>query len=501
MERPNIVEFVTDPNLLGLSVSPAQETLLRATYALPLTDEQFALFQECTGRTERPRGPFGEVTVVAGARAGKDSRILVPMMLYEALFGGHERHLAKGERGVIPLVAQDLRGTKVAFGYLKDYLLRSSILATAVEEFFASEVVLTNRVTVSCFPCTMRSLRGWTMPAGGMDEVAFYRLEGQADSDVEVQASIRRGMLGFPAPRLVKASTPYMKSGVLYEDHKNGWGQENPDLLVWKAATALMNPSITAERLERERRLDPLRFAREYEAEFAEDIAAFLPSAWVDDAVVAGRHELPPREGVRYVAAVDPSGGGADAFTLSVVHAEGAGSEARVIADVVKGWTRAGSHLAAVVADIARILKTYGLSEVSGDRYAAGWVRGAFQEQGIDYRDAPKSKSEVYLEVEPLFAQGRIELLDHPQLIRELKILERRPRAGGKTQVDHPTGHAHDDFANGLCLAAFAAMPSPEPQLGTFYVDVLGAGWDPPLRDRIRGRPKVYPAASGPDIV
>lgn len=66
--------------------------------------------------------------------------------------------------------------------------------------------------------------------------------------------------------------------------------------------------------------------------------------------------------------------------------------------------------------------------------------------------------------------------------------------------MDHPRG-AHDDFANGLCLAAFAAMPSPEPQLGTFYVDVLGEGWDPPLRDCIRGRPKVYPAASGPDIV
>jgi len=141
---------------------------------------------------------FGVVSVVAGARAGKDSRILDPMMLYEGLFGGHERYLAKGERGVIPLVAQDLRGTKIAFGYLKDYLLRSPVLATAVEEFFASEVVLTNRITISCFPCTMRSLRGWSIPAGGMDELAFFRLEGQADSDVELQASIRRGMVGFP---------------------------------------------------------------------------------------------------------------------------------------------------------------------------------------------------------------------------------------------------------------------------------------------------------------
>jgi len=42
-------------------------------------------------------------------------------------------------------------------------------------------------------------------------------------------------------------------------------------------------------------------------------------------------------------------------------------------------------------------------------------------------------------------------------LVRELKLLERRPRAGGRTQVDHPTG-AHDDHANALALAAALAI-------------------------------------------
>lgn len=491
MERPDIVQFVTDPNLLGLSVSPAQETLLRTAYGLPLTDEQFALYRDCTGRMERPRGPFGEVTVIAGARSGKDSRVAAPIVLFEALFGGHERHLAKGERGINVLVAQDFRATRVAYGYIRDYLTRSPLLASMVAEIFTSEIVLTSGLVVAAFPCTLRSLRAWSIPVGVLDEMGFYRLEGAADSDAEIQASVRRGMIGFPSPRLVKISTPYMKSGVLWSDFRQAWGQENLDLLCWRAPTALMNPTITPERLAREQRLDPARFEREFMATFAEDLEAFLPSAWVDDAVVAGRHELPPREDVGYVAAVDPSGGGADAFTLSIVHAEGAGSEARIVQDVVKGWSRAGSHLAGVVGEIARILKAYGLSEVVGDRYAAGWVRGAFQEQGVDYRDAPKTKGEVYLEIEPWFAQARVELLDHPQLIRELKILERRPRAGGKTQVDHPHG-AHDDHANALCLAAFAAMPSPEPSLGEVHVTVLGWDYDP--RAKIRGRPKVYPA-------
>lgn len=475
MKRPSIIEFVTDPQLLGLSVSPAQETLLKSIYGEPLDEEQLAPWRECTGRETYPAHPFSEATVVAGARAGKDSRIAAPIVCYEAVFGGHERHLARGERGVIPLVAQDARAAKIAFGYIRDYLSRSPMLAPLVEEVLASEITLTNGLSIMVFPCTLRSLRGWSIPVGCMDEVAFFRLEGQADSDVEIQASIRRGMIAFPSTRLIKISTPYMKSGILFEDFKRGFGQDDPDLLVWRAPSVLMNPALRAERLERERRLDPIRFAREYEAEFAEDLEAFLPSAWVENALVPGRHELPPRDNVRYVAAVDPSGGGADAFTLTIVHREGE----RIVQDVMKGWSRHGNEaldLEGVVKEIAGLVKRYWLRAVVGDRYGGQWVRERFRAAGIRYEDAMMKTSEgekhldrsvAYLEIEPLFAQGRIEVLDHPVLARELKMLERRPRMGGRTLVDHATGH-HDDHANALALAAaLCARTLPRPIAGT----------------------------------
>src|SRR5689334_6417510 len=107
----NLVEFVTDPQLLNLSISPAQETLLRAIDGLPLiNEEQWQLWELCTGRQradylEGHRYP--EVTVICGARSGKDSRIAVPAMLYEATRGGHEQYLGRGERGIMPIVAQD----------------------------------------------------------------------------------------------------------------------------------------------------------------------------------------------------------------------------------------------------------------------------------------------------------------------------------------------------------------------------------------------------------
>ena len=94
------------------------------------------------------------------------------------------------------------------------------------------------------FPCTLRSLRGWSIPVAVLDELAFFRLEGAADSDVEIQASIRRGMINFPSTKLIKISTPYAKSGVLFDDFRRAYGHENPDLLVWRAPSLLMNPSL-----------------------------------------------------------------------------------------------------------------------------------------------------------------------------------------------------------------------------------------------------------------
>jgi len=54
-----------------------------------------------------------------------------------------------------------------------------------------------------------------------------------------------------------------------------------------------------------------------------------------------------------------------------------------------------------------------------------------------------------------------VELLDHPLLARELKLLERRPRVGGRTIVDHPDRSGHDDYANALSLAAAEAIARP----------------------------------------
>jgi hypothetical protein len=180
----------------------------------------------------------------------------------------------------------------------------------------------------------------------------------------------------------------------------------------------------------------------------------------VDAAVIPGRFELPARPDASYVAAVDPSGGGPAAFALAIVHLEGdPGGPVHVVVDVIKSWQsrRTGIvDLASVVRECAGLIKAYRGTTVVGDEYAKHWVIQAFAHEGIAYLKA-RAKTECYLEIGPRFAQGLVDLLDHPQLIRELKLLERRSRPGGKPSVDHPRG-THDDHANVLAVAADAAL-------------------------------------------
>jgi hypothetical protein len=51
-----------------------------------------------------------------------------------------------------------------------------------------------------------------------------------------------------------------------------------------------------------------------------------------------------------------------------------------------------------------------------------------------------------------MFTRGLVSLPDHPVLLRELRLLERRTHPSGRDSVDHGRG-GHDDHANAVCGA------------------------------------------------
>jgi hypothetical protein len=134
----------------------------------------------------------------------------------------------------------------------------------------------------------------------------------------------------------------------------------------------------------------------------------------------------------------------------------------------------------------AALLKEFRCYSVCGDYYGAEWVSSAWSATGIRYTRSSIAKSQIYLEVAPLFARGLVSLPNHPKLLRELRLLERRTHRSGKDSVDHGrTGH--DDFANAVCgvlstmsahdgsyplsvwLAAFGDGPPPPCELHPLY--------------------------------
>lgn len=72
---------------------------------------------------------------------------------------------------------------------------------------------------------------------------------------------------------------------------------------------------------------------------------------------------------------------------------------------------------------------------------------------------SPRDRSAIYHELLPLVQSHRVRLLDHPELLRELRGLERRRGASGRDRIDHALS-AHDDRANAVSGAVvLAATP------------------------------------------
>jgi hypothetical protein len=102
-----------------------------------------------------------------------------------------------------------------------------------------------------------------------------------------------------------------------------------------------------------------------------------------------------------------------------------------------------------IVNEYAKVLKSYHLSKVTGDRYAGAWPVEQFQKFGIRFEQAAKPKSELYVDLLSLLNSRRIELLDHPKLVAQLCGLERRTARSGRDSIDHAPG-GHDDLANAV---------------------------------------------------
>jgi hypothetical protein len=463
----NILDAIEDENLfrpfLGddLITWSRWAVALRALYGLPIASTNgHALVEDCTGRrvAELPWEGFKTALFLVGRRSGK-SRISALIGAFEALFGGHETDLAKGEVGILPIISPSRHQSMIVWRYLQS-IFETPLLQQEVAEVKESDhrLKLRNGIEIRILTGDFRTVRGPTVICAIIDEICFF---GVADdsfvrSDTELVRAIRPALVTTKG-KLIGISSPYQMKGWAYQQFRKQHGKNrgHPEFqekwrgLVWNAASRVMNPTLSQAEIDAAFAEDPMSARSEFLGEWREDIEEFVPRALIERRVIPGRKELMPRTSLaqEYRAGVDLSGGRRDSAALVIIHRE----RGRIVQDLAKEW-RAPLNPFEVVGEIARELKRFGLSSVQGDNYAGEWGVEAFRQYGIHYGLADKPKPELYRELLPILCGASIELLDHPTQTNQLASLERRPRSGGKDVIDHPRG-AHDDVANALAVA------------------------------------------------
>ncbi len=459
--RPiTIIDTLADKNLFqpwfaGPSWHPWR-TILKAAFGLPMSDGERAFFRTIAER-EPPSQQVRELWVIAGRRAGKDSVASLIAAHAAALFDQRDR-LRRGERALVMCLACDRDQAKIVLGYTRSYFDDIPMFGKLVSRRVANGFELSNGVDVVVATNSFRSTRGRTVLLAIFDEAAFWRDELSATPDEETYQAIKPGMATLPGSLLVGISTPYRRSGLLYKKWKQHYGQDVDDVLVVRAPSIVLNPTLDQIVIDKALEEDRAAASAEWLAQWRSDIENFISHEVVEGAVVSGRHELPPVAGVRYAAFTDPSGGSADSMTLAIAHAE---KDGRVILDAVRERKPPFSP-DGVVEEFADLLDSYGCRRVHGDRYAGEWPRERFRVHGITYDQSEKSKSDLYLESLPLLNSGRVELLDLPRLISQLCGLERRTARSGKDSIDHAPG-GHDDLANAVAGAVTNALTAKKP--------------------------------------
>jgi hypothetical protein len=463
---------------------------LAALFALPMSDDQLAIYRQCTGRDAPPTLVGREAWLICGRRAGK-SFILALIAVFLACFYDYSRYIVPGERGTILIIASDRRQARTIFRYIKGLLTGIPILKYMILRETAEAFDLNNSISIEIQAASYRTVRGYTLVAALLDEVAIWRSDDSANPDREIIAAIKPAMATIPNAMLLCASSPYARRGVLWDAYRKHYGQDASSVLVWKAPTRTMNPSVPQSVIDDAMEKDPAEASAEYLAEFRSDVESFISRDIVDSATVAGRTLLPRIDGVSYTAFVDPSGGSSDSMTLAISHME----NDRAILDLVVE-RRPPFSPDTVAKEFADTIRSYGIATVTGDRYGGMWPRERFAAHGVDYQTSPQTKSDIYITLLPLLNSGRIELLDSPRLAAQLCALERRTARGGKDTIDHAPG-SHDDVINAAAGALVAAANRAVHQITDFYAIAIGKDQDASLPDNRSTTQKYFEWANG----
>lgn len=146
-----INDAITDPHLLGAALGPHStwstwRCVLKAAFGSRLRAKEKAQFATVAGNRAPPQQRVRELWAVIGRRGGK-SRIAAALAVYVAAFTQHR--LARGERGMVLVLAASQAQARTVFDYVRGFLEASPVLQQEIAASNQTEITLRNGIIIA----------------------------------------------------------------------------------------------------------------------------------------------------------------------------------------------------------------------------------------------------------------------------------------------------------------------------------------------------------------
>jgi len=453
--------------------SGLQVAITRAADGLPigdaLSDEETLRFFGCDRSKLGLERPL-LVVIVAGIRSGKSllSGIASVGRAMTAEMGHLKKHLIPKVRIVCPKAENALETFRHILGAIEDSPGMRSIIDG--EPRFSPHPLLRlkrfdgRRVEISI---GVADAGGLSMRSGNL--AGFVLVEAALFGEAATGAAVNaEEILHAAETRLLPGgqgwivSSPFGPQGLLYSLYTKHWGKPG-HVIVVRAPTLAMNPHFSAALVAQIRLDAPDVASREYDAEWTDAEAAFLEGLLIDKADRKEPVDVPPHDGARYIATMDPATRG-NAWTLVVARATQTDGErvARVEISMTHEWIGTKQKPldpAVVFAELAELLAPYGVASVNCDAYGTDFIVANAKSAGLrllQHSLTAEQKLDAYRAVSLLLRQARLELPPVPAVLRDLKAVRRRATAG--TVAPHlplTSDGRHCDFAPSVSLAVW----------------------------------------------
>ena len=123
------------------------------------------------------------------------------------------------------IIATDRKQARIIFPSIRALLSKVPLLSRMIEREWAEGFDLNNSVTIEVATASFRSVRGFTLVAVLLDELAFWPTDDTATPDFEVLNALRPSMATIPNAMLLAASSPYARRGAMWDAHKKHFGR------------------------------------------------------------------------------------------------------------------------------------------------------------------------------------------------------------------------------------------------------------------------------------